>query len=95
MEATDILEKLFEELNTVADGQTFAFKDKKVSEVYYYLGLVVRGEFKFLTDGPVQPDTESMLHYEQYLPFNNRQHTDEGCVPANDLPVFYKNKGKE
>ena len=94
-EAIRILERLFEKLNTGADGQTFALKGEQASEVFYRRELVLPGEFKFLTNGPVQPETESMLTYEQYLPFNSDRHTDEGCVPLEKLPRFYKKKGNK
>ena len=90
-----ILERLLEKLNTDADGQTFALKDQDAVDLFYKRGLVLPVEFKFLTNGPVQSETESMLTYDQYLPFNSDRHTDEGCVPLKELPSFYKNKGRE
>lgn len=88
-------EKLFEKLNNAGDGQTFALKDKTAFDVYFKWGFVLRKEFKFLTEGSVQPDTESLLTHDQYLPFNNPHHSDKDCVLAKELPQFYKNKGKK
>ena len=95
LEAIEILEKLFEKLNTAGDGQTFALKDEEAFKVYHRKALVLPKEFKFLTDGSVQPDTESEFIYYQYLPFNSDRHTDEGCVPIEELSRFYKNKGRK
>ena len=92
LEAIKTQEKLFEELNNAGDGQTFALKDMKAFDVHFKWGLVLPGEFKFLTEGSVQPDTESIFTYHQYLPFNSEKHTDEGCVSLKELPSFYKNK---
>ena len=88
------LEDLFKELKTGADGQTFALKDLTVFDVYFERGFVQPIEFKFLTDSSVQPDTKSMITYDQFLPFNSNQQSDEGCVLVEELPLFYKKKGK-
>lgn len=90
-----ILEKLFRELSTSAGGQTFALKSDEPWSIYFKMGgFVFPGEFKFLTEGRVQPDTKSLLTYDQYLPFYNADHSDKNCIPAKDLPLFYKNKGQ-
>lgn len=96
-EAIKALEKLFEKLNNTGDGQVFALKDETASEVYNFKrGLVQPIEFKFLTDGPVQPDTKATLIYEQYLPFYKPTLSDSlHCVPVKLLPMFYKSRGRE
>ena len=92
-EAIEIMERLFEKLKAASDGQTLALKEETAFDIYFKDGFVLQRDFKFLTDGSVQPDTQSMAIYEQFLPFNSQLHTDEGCVPVKELPLFYKNKG--
>ena len=95
-EAVKILEKLMSELQASQDGQTFAFGSEKASDVYWYRHTAVSKEFKFLKEGSDRegPDTKGTLIYEQFLPFNNQNHNNSGCVAVKDLPKFYKNKGK-
>lgn len=96
LETKDRLEKLMDELKTGADGLTFAFKSERATKVYYYQRILRPKEFKFLKEDlqSIQPGTKSMLTYEQFLPFNNQLHNDEGCVSVEDLPRFYKEKGR-
>ena len=93
-EALKILEELFEKLKT-GGTETFAFKSERPEDVFFHKKIVLPREFHFLTEGSdrVQPDTKSMLTYDQFLPFNNKNHVDENCVPIDKLPWFYKNKG--
>ena len=89
-----LFEQLLEKLKTGAESdQTFAFKYESTYKVYYWKDIVLPREFKFLTEGSVQPDTKSMLTYDQFFPFNNKNHVDTNCVPVEELPLFYKNKG--
>ena len=90
-----MLERLFEKLNTGADGQTFALKGELALRVYFFKRLILPREFKYQTDGSVRPDTKIMANFDQLLSFNSDRHTDEGCNPVENLPLFYKNKGKE
>ena len=92
-EAIKMQERLFEKLNAAGDGQTFALKGQRAYDVYFQRGFVLMREFKFLTDGSVQPDTESMAIYNQFLPFSSDRQSDRDCVPVEGLPPFYKNKG--
>lgn len=94
-EAIQTLEKLFEKLRTPGNGQRFALNGQQALDVYFEDGFVLPVEFKFLTDGSVQPDTNSILAFEQFLPFQNAHHSDNDCVPAEKLPLFYRNKGKK
>ena len=94
--AVKILEKVMSELQGSQDGQTFAFGSEKATDVYWHRQTVVSKELKFLKEGSdrVGPDTKGMLIYEQFLPFNNQNHNNSGCLTVKDLPSFYKNKGK-
>ena len=96
LEAVKKLEKVMSELQGSQDGQTFAFGSEKASDVYWYRHTAVSKEFKFLKEGSDRegPDTKGTLIYEQFLPFNNQNHNNSGCVAVKDLPRFYKNKGK-
>ena len=96
-ELIETLKKLMEKFTTRTGGQTFAFRHDNASEVYWHKEINVPREFKFLKKGSDQigPKTKSMLTYEQFLPFNNQNHDNRGCVTAKDLPRFYKKKGKE
>ena len=96
----DRCEKEFEGLenepNSIsADEQTFAFKSVRALDVYYDNQVVLPKEFKFMKNGAtrVTPDTTSILIYDHLLPFNNAKHNDVDCVPAKNLPLFYKKKG--
>ena len=93
-EAVKILEKLMSELQASQDGQKFAFGSEEAFDVYWVKQISVSKEFKFLNKGTerVGPYTKSMLIYEQFLPFNNEKHDDDGCVAVEDLPLFYKSK---
>ena len=93
LEAIKILEKLFEKLKTSADA--FALKSERPWDVFFYKNIILPREFHFLTEGSdrVGPDTKSMFTYDQFLPFNTKDHVDQNCVPVEDLPLFYKNKG--
>ena len=82
-----ILEKLIEKLKTGTNGQTFAFKSERALDVYYYSGIVLPREFKFLGEGP---DAKGVLTYNQYMPFHNERHVDENCFPVKNLPWFLK-----
>ena len=95
-EAIKILEELFEKLKT-GGTETFAFKSERPHDVFYYKEIVLPREFHFLTEGSdrVQPDTKSMLTYDQFLPFNNKNHVDKNCVPIEKLPWFYKDRVKK
>lgn len=95
LEAIKILEHLFEQLNTDADGQTFALKGESAFDFYFDHGFVLAKNFKFLADGPVHPDAKTVLTLEMYLPFHTDQPDDTNCVPVDQLPLFYKNNGKK
>ena len=91
-----MFEKLFDELKTGSDEmKTFALKSERAFDVFFDSEIVRPREFKFLTEGSdrVQPDTKSMLIFDQFFPFNNKNHVDTNCVPVEELPLFYKNKG--
>lgn len=96
-ESLEMFEKLFNELKTDSDDQTFAFKSDDPMDVLFDAQIVLQREFKFLAEGldPINSDTKSILVFDQLLPFHNKKHTDENCVPVADLPPFYKNKGKD
>lgn len=96
-EAVEALKKLISQLKTEDDNQTFAFSSDSASDVYFYGKIVLPREFKFLKESSkrVGRETKNMLTYDQFLPFYNLHHKDENCAPAKDLPLFYKNKGKE
>lgn len=95
LEAVDILAKLMDQLKINADGQTFAFAEENAEEVYE-CGLILPKKFKFLTKGldRVGPRTRSMVIYDQFMPFNNKNHNEINCVTLDNLPRFYKDKGK-
>ena len=66
-------------------------------EVYWSRRLVLLRELMFLKvdSDQVGQDAKSMLvaFYDQILPFGIKNHHDIGCVSAEDLPLFYKNRG--
>ena len=95
-ETIETLEKLMDKLKVSTDGQTFAFRDEVASKVYYK-EIFLPKEFKFLNKSSdrIGPKMKSILKYEQFLPFNNHDHDNRDCVAFNDLPWFYKHKGKE
>lgn len=93
-EAIETLGKLFDELKTGANGQTFALKSEKAFDFYFKDGFVLPREFKFLTEGPASLN-KGMITLDQYFPFNNQHHEDTNCVPVEKLPSFYKTKGKQ
>ena len=95
-ELFEMFEKLFDDLKTDSDHQTFAFKSDDPMDVLFDAKIVLHREFKFLTEGSdqINADTKSMLVFDQLLPYYNKHHTDENCVPDADLPLFYKKKGK-
>ena len=83
-----------DELKTGADGQTFALQWDTVYNIILYKKMFLAKQFKFLTEGiqGIRSDAKGMLIYDLVLPFNNALHSDEGCVPAEKLTVFYKEK---
>lgn len=91
------LQKWMDELKNDAEGQTFAMASESAWDIYSNKSIVLPKEFKFLTKGsePIGPETRTMLTYVEFLPFNSphKPHNDEACVPASELPLFYKNKG--
>lgn len=99
--AVENLRKLMDRIKTVDDRQTFAFDSEAANDIYWFKRIAVLRDFKHLNEGDlgapqiIGSDTNGILIYDQYLPFNNRLHTDEGCVPASKLPLFYKSKGKD
>lgn len=91
-EAIEMMGKLLKELD-IGSGQTFILKSESATSVYYRRGLVRSREFKFLADGPIHLDSNSELTCELFLPFQTDQPDDTNCVPVEDLPQFYQNKG--
>lgn len=91
------LGKLLSELQYASDDQTLAFSWAHAEQLYFHRGFALLREFKFLKDdlGKVLPSTRSMINFEQFLPFHNKKHTDKNCVPVEELPLFYKTKGKD
>lgn len=84
------------------ENQTFAFESESASDVYRFRKIVFLYDFKFFTERAFQvnleesgPNTMGMIVYEQHMPFNNKLYTDHGCVPAENLPLFYKSKGND
>ena len=94
LESVKKLEKLMEKLKASTGGHRFAFERYGASEVWLK-GIYVAREFKFLKKGSdrVGQETKSMLTFEQFLPFNNKNHDNKDCVAIKDLPMFYKKKG--
>lgn len=88
-EGIKILEKLIEKLKTGTNGQTFAFKSERALDVYYYSGIVLPREFKFIGEGS---DAKGVITYDQYMPFHNDHHVDENCVSVKNLPWFFKHQ---
>lgn len=95
----DLVDQLKEWMEEVdrngTDVQKFAFSWEKAGDIFTGKQIVLFRGFKFLTgdSGQVQSDTKSRLFSEHFLPFFNKNHTDENCVSVKDLPKFYKNKG--
>ena len=94
LELKEMLEKLIDKLATTTDGQTFAFASENPFDVQNNRKIVIPKEFKFLREGPGS-ELKVRLIYDQFMPFNNEHHKEEGCVAAEDLPGFYKEKGKK
>lgn len=98
LESTRWLAELMLKLKRSTNGSTFAFEFEEASLVLLHKAIVLPREFKFLSEGPARPDTKSMLTYEMFLPFRQTHKThknNQRCVPADELPLFYKNKGKD
>lgn len=95
-ESYEMFEKLFDKLKTDSDHQTFALKSDNPFDALFVTQIVLQREFKFLTEGSdrINADTKSMLIFNQFLPYYNKYHNDEHCVPVADLPLFYKKKGR-
>ena len=87
------IENLKNKLQITPDSPTLVFREEELSSSEIYSGkpLAQLKEFKFLKDGSdsIGPDTKSVLIFELFLPFNNKHHHDENCVPAKDLPFFF------
>ena len=95
-EAIKTLEKLMDKLKASTGGQTFAFVNNTALEVWNKK-INVHKEFKFLKRGSdhIGPETNGMLTYEQFLPFNNQNPDNRDCVAATYLPEFYRKKRRE
>lgn len=88
-ERTEMWNKLVQKYRNDGDWEKFALKSIPSSKVHR-LGLIRPIEFKFLTEGPVRPDTKSVFTYDMVIPFNNPHHNDKDCVPVKKLPRFFK-----
>ena len=88
------LAKLIDDI--ILGNWQFALRYEGASYIHNAFAIFPPKEFKLLKEGRqgIQPDTKSMIIYDQLLPFNNPLHNDEGCVPVEQLPLFYKKKGK-
>lgn len=89
-EVIDLYKKLVDKLET-STGQKFSFLSRVIWEE-----IALPKKIKFLNgdSGRAGPDTKRMLIYDLLVPFNNEHHTDEHCVAAENLTLFYKNKEK-
>ena len=85
------LQTVIEKLPTIAQGQKFAFKPYSAMEIYVGKQIAISKEFKFLKKSS---GTKGTLVFDYLLPFNARNHADDNCVTVDDLPRFYKYKGK-
>lgn len=88
-ETNRMLDEMIGNFNENTDGPTFAFGSQSALLVLDRKILLAR-EFKFKS-----VDTKSVLTYELFLPFQNKNPDNGRCVPVGDLPLFYKNKGKK
>ena len=100
VEIVDMHKKLIDKIQGNSDGQTFAFESESGDSFecirkLLWQEIVLLRDLNFLNGSlnRVGPNTERILFYDQFLPFNNEPHNDEDCVPVKDLPPFYKNKG--
>ena len=84
-----------DELETDEDGQTFAFESESAWDVYFFRGIVLPREFKFLKAGLGQVYSNSILKYDLFLPFENKLHSDDNCVTVEHLPCFLRKKDKK
>lgn len=95
--AFEMLKNLMDKLKVGAGDQTFAFgPDDDHFEVFFHKAIVLAEKLKFLNEGPnrFSLDTKRMITYDLILPFNNKNHDDENCIPAKSLTWFYKRKGR-
>ena len=90
-ERIEMLQKLLDKFES---SREFALRSRGPSSVYDYK-LIRPSGIVFLTErhDSVGPDTKGMVIFDLYLPFYNAKHTDQNCVPAKILPLFFKNKG--
>ena len=93
-ETLEELRELLSPRKASSHSQTFAFGAAHYE--VFFTELVLPIEFQFLKGGSdrLGPETRSMISFELLLPFNNRNGKEENCVPAKNLPWFYKNKGE-
>lgn len=83
------LDELIGKFKESTDESKFVFGTEPALLVLSRKLLLAR-EFKFKS-----PDTKSMITYELFLPFEVRNQDNDRCVSVDDLPAFYKNKGKK
>lgn len=96
-ETTRWLDKLMDRFEEDTDGPTFAFESEEAWQVLSNRKTILPRELKFLIEGEGRtgPNRKSMLTYELFLPFENKNPNKDRCVPVDDLPLFFKNKGRK
>ena len=92
LEAIQNLEKTLKGLQI--DEHTFALESETAADVFFYKNIALPREFRFLGEGSDRSNLKSILAYDVYLPFNNKNHEDGKCAVIDYLPLFYKKKGR-
>ena len=86
------LKEIMKRLSTKTNDQTFALASDNYWSVFQQRSIVLSRGFEFVETnlGP-----KGMLNYDLLLPFENKNHVDDGCVAGKDLPPFYSKKGRD
>ena len=85
-ETVRILEKLMSKVKKANPQMTAA---DSAWNVYWYEAVSLPRKLTILRDDITD---SSMIIYDLFMPFNNKDHDDTDCLTTEDLPIFYKNK---